>query len=111
MKTNGESIHGTTASLFPKVSWSGRSTTRSDPKGHTRVYLHVFSRPEGGKLAVTGIQSRPDGAVILGKPGTKLPVTGQAGEWIIQLPESPLDPLATVVALDFPGKVSAGAPR
>ena len=50
MKTNGESIHGTTASLFPKVSWNGRSTTRRTPDGNTRLYLHVFSRPEGGKL-------------------------------------------------------------
>ena len=109
MRTNSESIHGTTASLFPKVSWDGRATTRRDPDGPTRVYLHVFSRPEGGKLTVRGLMSRPDPVSILGQAG-KLEVSGKEGAWLIQLPEGPLNPIATVVTLDFPDPPIVQAP-
>ena len=100
MKTHGESIHGTSASLFPKVSWDGRSTTRRNPDGRTRVYLHMFKRPEGGKLTIPGLTSRPASASLL-ETGTKLTVSGKENDWSIQLPEGPLNPIAAVIALDF----------
>jgi alpha-L-fucosidase len=103
MKTRGESIHGTTASLFPKVSWDGRSTTRREADGTTRLYLHVFSRPEGGKLTVNGLATRPEQAAVLGQPGD-LTISGQAGAWTLQLPDGPLDPIATVITLTFKGE-------
>ena len=61
MKVNGESIHGTTASLFPAVSWDGRSTTRKLPDGKTRVYLQLFSLPADGKIALSGLDKPPAG--------------------------------------------------
>ena len=100
MKINGESIHGTTASIFPKVPWDGRSTTRHNPDGTARVYLHVFSQPKGAKLSLPGLTTRPDSASILGQSET-LDVSGQPGAWTIQLPPTPPDPIATVVALTF----------
>ena len=109
MQTNGESIHGTTASLFPKVSWDGRATTRHTASGGTRIYLHLFSRPEGGQLVVRGLETRPDQATLLGQPAA-LTVSGQAGGWSLQLPEGPGDPIATVVVLTFKGQPVLQAP-
>jgi len=103
MKTNGESIHGTTASLFPKVSWDGRSTTRHNADGTTHLYLHLFSRPEDGKLTVNGLATRPEKAAIPGRTGD-LAISGQPGAWTLQLPGGPLDPIATVVTLSFTGE-------
>ncbi len=98
MKVNGESIHGTTASLFPKVSWNGRSTTKRMKNGGVRVYAHVFQRPADGLLALKGLAEKPTSARLLG--GSELPISGSEGAWTVQLPES-LDPVAAVVALDF----------
>jgi hypothetical protein len=100
MKTNSESIHGTTASLFPKVSWDGRSTTHRNPDGRTRIYLHIFKRPEGGKLSIPGLTTRPGAASLLGT-STKLTISGKENDWSIELPEGTLNPIAAVVALDF----------
>jgi alpha-L-fucosidase len=109
MKINGESIHGTTASLFPTVSWDGRSTTRLSADGGTRLYLHVFKRPDGGKLLVRGLTERPKNASILGRD-TSLAISGGPGEWLIQLLEAPVDPVAEVVVLDFDRKPAIQAP-
>jgi alpha-L-fucosidase len=100
MKTHGESIHGTTASIFPKVSWNGRSTTRRRADGTTRVYIHLFSQPDENKLTLSGLMDRPDRIAILGKAETP-GLTGTPGNWTIDLPESALDPIATVIAMDF----------
>jgi alpha-L-fucosidase len=102
MKINGESIHGTTASLFPKVSWNGRSTTRQAADGSTRLYLHVFAQPADGKLTIKGLVNRPESAAILGQPAN-LEVSGKEGAWTVQLPSSAANPIATVVALTFKG--------
>ncbi len=99
MKVNGESIHGTSASMFPKVSWDGRSTTRGGrPSGETDLYLHVFSKPEGGLLKVRGLKTKPDSASILGQTA-QLKMSGKEGEWCFELPDSAMNPIATVVKL------------
>ena len=102
MKVNGESIHGTTATLFPKCSWDGRSTTRRNADGGPTIYLHIFKRPEGGKLTVSGLVDRPIKARILGKRGS-LKISGAAGAWTIQLPGKPANSIAEVVALTLKG--------
>lgn len=99
MKVNGESIHGTTASLFPKTSWNGRSTTKHLPDGTVKVYLHVFKQPDGGKLVIRGLQDRPLTATALAGSKT-LAVSGEKGAWTVDLPDS-TDPIATMVALTF----------
>lgn len=100
MKVNAESIHGTTASLFAKASWDGRSTTRRNADGSTTLYLHVFKSPDGGKLTVNSLKSRPEKASVLGQ-GKPLAISGKEGAWTIQLPDGPAAPFATVVALRF----------
>jgi alpha-L-fucosidase len=103
MKVNGESIHGTTASLFAETSWDGRSTTRHHTGGRTTIYLHVFKHPDHGRLMVKSLMSRPENAGILGR-SDMLVVSGSEGAWTIQLPDDCLDPSAMVVALEFNGK-------
>lgn len=100
MKLNGESIIGTTASMFAKTSWDGRSTTRQLPDGGTCIYLHLFSRPEDGKIMVNDLLTRPIKASILGS-SRELTISGEEGAWTVQLPDGPIEPLATVISLTF----------
>jgi len=110
MKVNGQSIVGTTASLFSKPSWDGRSTTRHLPDGGTRIYLHIFSRPDGGMIMVKDLADRPVTATILGG-ATELEISGQEGAWTVKLPDGPIDPIATVVALAFKSVPGVKAPE
>jgi alpha-L-fucosidase len=103
MKVNGEAIHGTTASLIQKPSWDGRSTTRHLADGGTRVYLHVFGKPAGGKLTITGLATKPDDVTVLGS-SVKPEIANDNGTWTLQVPEDAWKPAATVVVLSFKGK-------
>lgn len=108
MKVNGESIHGTTASLFPKASWDGRTTTRSLPGGNTRIYLHLFSLPTDERIFLTGLKNRPQDLRILGQPA-KPEVSGKPGEWVIDLADCKADPIATVLTFSIEGKPAMDA--
>ncbi len=92
MKTNSESIYGTTASQVGALPW-GRSTT----KGST-VYLHVFTWPSGGKLVVPGVKTAPRQARLLG--GGTLQVSAGSDGLIVQLPAHAPDPIDSVIALE-----------
>jgi alpha-L-fucosidase len=100
MKTNAESIHGTSASLFPKISWNGRSTTRSTPQG-TRLYLHVFGKPSDDGIEIDGLQSKPERTWVLGAESAPLDLEGAAGKWRLKIPAPSIHPIATVIALEF----------
>jgi len=96
MKGNGDSIYGTTASPFKRVSFDGRVTRKENT-----LYLQVFHWPDGDlrlehlKTPVRSAESLvgrqrlpvktlPDGTVTIGKPER-------------------LDPLAAVVAVHLAG--------
>jgi alpha-L-fucosidase len=103
MKVNGEAIHGTTASPFPKAPEWGRCTTRPLTDGNTRLYLHVFNWPADGRLVISSLTNEALAARLLAKPGESLKVTSEAGQLRIALPAQALDPIATVIALDVKG--------
>ena len=105
MKVNGEAIHGTTASPFPKAPDWGRCTTRVLPDGNTRLYLHVFSWPADGHLPVPGLTNQAIKASLLAKPEEALQFAkaGDGGQLGITLPANAVDPIATVVVLDVKG--------
>jgi len=105
MRVNGESIYGTTASLFENLGW-GRSTT----KGNT-LYLHVFNWPRDGKLHVPGLVSNVQKVYLLSDPKKELSCDYQEEAAIISLPENAINPYATVIALEFPGKPKIVPPR
>lgn len=101
MKVNGDAIHGTTASPFPKAPAWGRCTTRHLPAGNTRLYLQVFAWPADGRLVVTGLTKKPLTASLLAKPGEALKLTSDGDSLTIAVPAQAPDPIATVIALDL----------
>ncbi len=106
MARHHESIVGTTAGLEP-WQFYGPSTRRGD-----RVYLHLIMRPYES-VSVRGVFVRRVKTVNVLSTGAKLEFTSQVsavdqmfnkdplGELIIKVPESVLDPYATVIAIDF----------
>lgn len=103
MKANGDAIHGTQASPFPRIPAWGRCTTRALPGGKARLYLHVFDWPSDGRLVLSGLTNKALGASLLTKPGQDLVVESDAKGTIIQLPKNAADPLATVIVLELTG--------
>jgi alpha-L-fucosidase len=95
MEVNGESIYGTSASLFEKLDW-GRTTTK--PK---KLFFHIFDWPEEGRLRLPGLISRAESAYLLAEPKTRLSIDYQPGSAVISLPEKAPDPVASVIALEF----------
>jgi alpha-L-fucosidase len=98
MRTNGESIYGTSASLFEKLDW-GRSTTKGN-----KLFLCVFDWPEDGKLSVPGLVSIAQKAYLLADPQSELNIDYQAGTAVISLPKNPPDPYVAVITLEFSEK-------
>jgi alpha-L-fucosidase len=96
MKANGESIYATKASPFAKTPW-GRCTQKS-LDGKTRLYLHVFDWPAGGKLIVPAA-GNPAGARLLAG-GARLDAAAEDGAVTITLPQKAPSKIATVVVLD-----------
>lgn len=86
VKVNGESIYGTTASPFDKVTW-GRCTKKQMPDGNTRLYLHVFDWPVDRKLTLPGLDNEVIRAFLLADESkTSLKVTRDEDAQVIHLP-------------------------
>ncbi|MCK4999875.1 MAG: alpha-L-fucosidase, partial [Anaerohalosphaera sp.] len=98
MKVNGESIYGTNASVFEKLSW-GRSTTKDNT-----IYLHIFDWPTDNKLTVPGLITEAAEVYPLSNPDKKLAVQYTDGGATIQLPTASPDPINTVIAMKFKQK-------
>ena len=94
MKTNAESIYGTSASRVGALPW-GRSTT----KGST-LYFHVFTWPADGKLVVPGLQARARRARLLAGNGT-VTVKSDGSSLVLAVPARAPDPVATVIAVEL----------
>ncbi len=106
MEHNGESIGDTTPALEP-WQFYGPSTRRGN-----RVYLHLLMRPYE-TISVRGIHVRRVKAATALASGEKLrthprgPVIEMmfnqdpVGELVIDIPDSAIDPLQSVIALDF----------
>jgi alpha-L-fucosidase len=106
MSKNGESIVGTAPALEP-WQFYGPSTRRGD-----RVYLHLLMRPYE-TVSVRGLHIKRVRSVGALSTGGELPFTSRCsivdqmlnpdpqGELTITVPESALDPCATVLAIDL----------
>jgi len=99
MAVNGESIHGTTASVIGRPEW-GRCTVKGD-----KLYLHVFHWPTDGVLQVPAVPGQVEKAYLLAdKKRTSLPVAaGDAGLTVSLAPEAP-DAIDSVVVLVLKNK-------
>jgi alpha-L-fucosidase len=102
MDVNSEAIYATKASPLKPLDW-GRCTMKKT-KGGTTLYLSVFDWPKNGKLLVPGLGNEVISASLLGgksKLSTKSTKKGLA----IDAPETPVDPIATVIKLEVKGNV------
>lgn len=95
MSVNGESIYGTSASLFEDLKW-GRSTTKGK-----NIYLHVFDWPHDGKLAIPGLTLEPEKVFLMSSPDNKLDAALEIEQIVIEVPENAPDPYVSVIVLRF----------
>lgn len=96
MKTNGESIYGTTASPFSYLPW-GRCTQKGN-----KLYLHVFDWPADGQISVP-LQNTIKKAYLLSDPKKTLRVEKSAAKNTISLAGKAPDPVASVVVVELNG--------
>ena len=108
MRLNGEAIHGTVASPLKDFYW-GRCTQKQIDAG-TRLYLHVFTWPEDGRLAVPGIYSNPDRAYLLSDKKNELNIAREEDKIVIQVPDIAPDSMNSIVVLDFKGRPDINNP-
>ena len=101
MDANGESIYGTGASPFPKLSW-GRCTTKKS-EGGTTLYLHVFDWPKDGKLLLPGLENKVKSAQML-VGGAKLKFEKTENGVVLDLPAEAPDANASVIKMEIAGK-------
>jgi alpha-L-fucosidase len=100
MKVNGESIHGTLASPFPRLDW-GRCTIKEGEGGVWRLYLHVFDWPTDGVLEVPALDNDIRSVRLLAEPAAAdLSFQPHEGELLVSVPVAPPDPVDTVVCID-----------
>lgn len=99
MKSNSESIYGTTKTVFRDLGW-GRCTVKGSD-----LYLHVFDWPEDGVLKLRGLKNKVLSARFLAEKGTKtsLNVKQEKDDIYIAVGNKPLDPIDTVVVLNVDG--------
>lgn len=102
MDTYSDSIYGTSASPLDRSSWDGRCTRKKISTG-TRLFLHVFDWPADGVLNVKYLKNTPVNAKMMGSE-TALTISGQSGDWKIQLPTTAPDKIASVVQIDIAGE-------
>ncbi len=102
MKVNSESIYGTQASPFEKLTF-GRCTQKAIRGGKTRLYLHVFDRPGDGRLVLNGLANQPLKACLL-ESGQAVDVISANNVVTLALPEGKLNPHSAVIALEIKGK-------
>lgn len=109
MKINGESIYGTKASPFKSLVW-GRCTQK-EISGGTRLYLHVFTWPDEGKLVIPGIFNAPKQAYLLGDDkNEKLKIERKEDAIILSIPSKAPDKINSVIVLDVEGKPDISNP-
>jgi alpha-L-fucosidase len=96
MKVNGEAVYGTSASVFPYLSW-GRCTSRPG-----KLYLHVFNWPADGQLDVPG-RLDVKKAYLLAAADQSLTATADGLHTKIKLPASAPDKIDSVLCLEING--------
>jgi alpha-L-fucosidase len=123
LRVNGEAIYATGPNPFPRapaaasdsppatrgrgpaVVWDWRATSKLNPDGSGKIYLHVFQWPADGKFAVTSTyKAQLVKAYLLADPKTALDggvsTEGEQTTFALKLPAAAPDPIASVVCLE-----------
>ncbi|HOW87010.1 MAG TPA: alpha-L-fucosidase [Candidatus Aminicenantes bacterium] len=98
LRTNGEAIYGTTASVFERLPFFGRATV----KGET-LYIHVMGWPNDGTIVLPGLKTGVRRACLLADRSKALKVRRDGANVVVSLPARAADPDVTVVALELDG--------
>ncbi|MBE3109280.1 MAG: alpha-L-fucosidase [Acidobacteria bacterium] len=98
LKTNGEAIYGTTASVFERLPFFGRCTVKGN-----KLYVHVMGWPADGRIRLPGLKTDVKKTYLLTGPGRPLTFKQTGKDVIITLPERERDPDATVVVVELQG--------
>jgi len=102
MKSNGESIYGTTASPFFKLFW-GRCTQKN--AGNDQIlYLHVFDIPENEQILVPGLRNDVKSLKIV-RDGTEVPFEDKGDDILIDISGQMTDPYNTVLRMEITGEI------
>lgn len=105
MAVNNDSIYGTSASPFRRLEW-GRCTQKTDEKGQTKLYLHVFDRPADGELLIPGLKNDIQEVYLLVDQNRRgLPFNRLDEGIVVHIPQQMPDPLDTVIALHIKGRL------
>ena len=104
MKVNGEAIYGTKASPFGLFTW-GRCTKKESPTT-TTLYLSVFDWPKDGKLTIPGLKNEIVSARFL-ENGKSLKTQTANDAVVIEVPETALNKIATVIKIEVKGKLES----
>jgi hypothetical protein len=106
-ETNGESIRGTSRTPLAVQCW-GESTRKGD-----RLYLHVFTWPQDGKLIVGGLKTGVKKAYVLGdmKRATLQTERISPLDLLIKVPAGAPDKVDSVLVLECESEPVADAAR
>lgn len=98
MNVNGDSIYGTTASPFERMSFFGRSTVKGN-----KLYLHVFEWPKDGALRVAGLRNIVHSAKLLADPSRTISSVRDGDDVVLKLTGTGPDEVASVIELTLDG--------
>jgi alpha-L-fucosidase len=98
LKTNGEAIYGTIASVFERLPFFGRCTVKGDT-----LYIHVMGWPVDGKVRLPGLKTEVKKAYLLADKTKSLTFRRTARDVVVNLPVRAADPDATVVVVELQG--------
>lgn len=98
MQVNSESIYGTTASPFERMSFFGRATAKGN-----KLYLHVFEWPKDGTLRVAGLRNLVHKARLLADADRAITSRRDGEDVVLQLTGTAPDEIASVIELTLDG--------
>ena len=101
MDVNSEAIYGTQASPFGAFKW-GRCTMKKMKMDTTRLYLHVFNRPQNGTITLP-LGNSVKKCFMLAEPKNELTFTKTDFKISIELPEKMPDADDSVIVIDIKG--------
>lgn len=102
MKRNSESVYGTTASPFFKLTW-GRCTKKIE-NGNTTLYLHVFDWPNDELLRIPGLKAKIRDIYLLKNPKQKFAWKFENNDLLLHAPKVIFDPINTVIVVKINGE-------
>jgi alpha-L-fucosidase len=120
LKVNGDAIYATGPNPFVRVAanpasapargarlpWDWRATTKLNPDGSGKIFLHIFQYPADGNFTITytGFKGAVSKAYLLATPATTVTAnttpTADQTTLTLKLPTPAPDPIASVVVLE-----------